>query len=1013
MMKFLLHKSLAVYLIFLIAVVWGGFCFFNIPVSLLPNIEKPAIQIKINYPNHAAQSVESNVTKIIREGISSVGSIKSIESESYSHFALVNLSYEFGTNMSDEFIKLNERIDQLLPDLPSDFIRPQLIKQNVSDVPIVNLQITPQVGIDLLEASDITLQLIKRRIEKIEGVSLVDINGLKTRSVRIILDKTKIRYLGLEEQKIRETVQTSGSSSGALTVKDGNYSYLVKMANNISDIDHLKDISIRLENNRVISLRDIAKIESVADQEVGKHLFNNDEAIVLAIHKQANARMNEVIQSVHDELDLIRKDYNKLNFDLTQDQTYLLNAGIENLTQDLIYGGILCVLLLFLFVNNISSPVLMGISIPISLLLTFICFYYFKISFNIISLSGLALGIGMLIDNSIVVIDSISRNYLDFDLEEACIKGAGEVFVPVLSQVLSTIVIYAPLIYLSGIAGELIYDQAIALTISLFVSLFVAFILTPVLFYSFNARSKKRIKSGQETFVFKFIMRFYDVLFEVIFRNRRKFVLGILILIPLGYLIAVRIPIRIMPQFEENETSVNIDWNEPVGIQENENRINELSKLLHGVVHWEADIGISDFMIDIKRRNINSSDIYYKCTDTKSKNVLDKKLSTYFNENYPNAFIKISGAKNAFTHLFENDEPQMEIRFRQDAFLDSGDSENNVQLVKNALPELKWENSSNLSKVTNVDLHLNERKLSSYQLEKSDVIHQLKSIFNDSEKIKFTGNGDVFTSQIVDTASLIQKFKISYLKNSNDGYFQLQNFVSYDYSDEDQSISADKFGYYKSIFINEKPKGFNIDKIQKQLNELIESKNLNASLTGAFKAEKEIKKDLFIVVILSLILLFALLAIQFDNFLHPFVVMSSLPCALFGSFFTLWIMGGEFDIMAGIGIIVVLGIIVDDPTLKVETVNRLIKEAKTQGRNIDRENLISLLHDAGRICLKPLIMVSLTTTLALVPVYFSHGIGNDIQRNFVSVVVGGLSLGTILSFCFIPLVYYAVTKKNL
>jgi len=342
MAKFLLHKSLAVYLIFLMAVVWGGFCFFNIPVSLLPNIEMPAIHIKINYPNHAAQSVEFNVTKIIREGISSsVGSIKSIESESYSHFALVNLSYKFGTNMSDEFIKLNERIDQLLPDLPSDFIRPQLIKQNVSDVPIVNLQITPQVGIDLLEASDITLQLIKRRIEKIEGVTLVDINGLKTRSVRIILDKTKIRYLGLDDQKIRETVQTSGSSSGALTVKDGNYSYLVKMANNICDIDHLKDISIRLENNRVISLRNIAKIESVADQEVGKHLFNNNEAILLAIHKQANARMNEEIHSVHDELDLIRKDYNKLNFDLTQDQTYLLNAGIENLTQDLIYGGIL------------------------------------------------------------------------------------------------------------------------------------------------------------------------------------------------------------------------------------------------------------------------------------------------------------------------------------------------------------------------------------------------------------------------------------------------------------------------------------------------------------------------------------------------------------------------------------------------------------------------------------------------------------------------------------------------
>lgn len=1013
MIKFLLHKSLAVYLIFLIAIVWGGFCFFKIPVSLLPNIEKPEIQIKISYPNHSTQSVETNVTKVIREGISSVGTIKSLESETFNHFALIKVKYDFGTNMSDEFIKLNERIDQLLPDLPSDFIRPQLVKQNVSDVPIVNLQIVPKNGIDLLETSEITLQLIKRRIEKIKGVSLVDINGLKSRSVRIILDKNKIRYLGLDEQKIRETIQTSGSSSGALTVKDGNYSYLVKMANNISDIDHLKDISIRLENNRVISLSDIAKIESVADQEVGKHLFNNNEGIVLAIHKQANARMNEVIQLIHEELSLIQNDYNKLDFALSQDQTFLLNAGIENLTQDLIYGGILCVLLLFLFVNNISSPILMGISIPISLLLTFICFYYFRISFNIISLSGLALGIGMLIDNSIVVIDSISRNYLKNSLDEACIKGTGEVFVPVLSQVLSTIVIYAPLIYLSGIAGELIYDQAIALTISLFVSLFVAFILTPVLFFSFNSKNKSKAKSSEETYVFKKIMKFYDILFENIFKNKRRFIFGILILIPLGYIIAVRIPIKIMPQFQENETSINIDWNEPLGIQENENRIRDLSKILSSALHWEADIGISDFIIDIKRRTINSSDIYYKCEDTKSKNKLDEHLSSYIKTKYPNAIVNISGAKNAFTHLFENDEPLLEVRFRQETIFDNQKNENKHDLVKNAIPSLKWEQSSNLSKITNINLHLNEQRLSSYQLEKGEVINQLKSIFNDSEKIKFTGNGDVFTSQIMDTASLKQKFTTSYLRNKTDGLYPLQNFVTYEYTSDEQSISADKFGYYKSLFVNEIPKGITIEKVQNKLNSIFESKTINASLTGAFKEEKEIKKDLLIVVILSLILLFALLAIQFDNFLHPFVVMSSLPCALFGSFFTLWIMGGEFDIMAGIGIIVVLGIIVDDPTLKVETVNRLIQEARNNGKKIDRETLISLLHEAGRICLKPLIMVSLTTTLALVPVYFSHGIGNDIQRNFVSVVVGGLSLGTILSFCFIPLVYYAVTRKNL
>ncbi len=1015
MTRYLLNKPLAVYLIFLIAVVWGSFCFFRIPVSLLPNIEKPTILIKINYPNNSASSLESSATKIIREGVSTVGAIIDVESESFNHFALLTIQYAFGANMSDEFIKVNERIDQLLTDLPNDLPRPQVIRQNVSDVPIVNLQIIPNDEIDIVESSEIARQLIKRRIEKIEGVSLVDINGLKNRSIRIILDKIKLRNLDLDEQNVREIIQSTGAGSGALSVKDGNYSYLVKMVNEVNGIKEIKAIPIRLENNKIISLNDIARVHHVADQEVGKHLYNNKEAIVLAIHKQPDARMNVVIEKIKEEVDLLNNEYTKLKFELTQDQTFLLNAGIENLTQDLLYGGVLCVLLLFLFVNNISSPILMGISIPISLLLTFICFYYFNISFNIISLSGLALGIGMLIDNSIVVIDSISRNYRNYGLRDSCINGVSEVFVPVLSQVLSTIVIYGPLIYLSGIAGELIYDQAIALTISLFVSLFVAFILTPVLFYTFNKSpvTKQSLKKKEDTAIFKKLIEFYDKLYNLVFRNRRKVFWSIVLLIPASLFISFLIPIKLMPRFEEHETALKIDWNEPIGIQENLRRIKALGNVLEPVIHWESDLGVSDFLIDVKKRNINGSELYYRCKNSKEKDIMDNKIDHYLKEIYPKAIVNLTGAQNAFTHLFDDSNPELEVRIRYNETQNfSPNIHEIIGLIKNTFPALNWREATNLSTTKAVSLHLNDLRLSAYSLERKDVLNQLRSIFNDNEKLSFTNNAEVLNSRILDTASLDEKITKSFLKNPNGGIFLLKDFVAYSFTNEVQSIVADKEGYYNSLYINEISKGTRIQDTEKQLTDLFEKNNINGSITGSFKAKNKVMADLIVVVLLSLVLLFAMLAIQFNNLIHPFVVMSSLPCALFGSFFTLWIAGGNFDVMAGIGLVVVLGIIVDDPTLKVETINRIIKDREDNGVKINNQNLISIIHDAGRICLKPLIMVSLTTTLALIPVYFSHGIGNDIQRNFVSVVVGGLSLGTILSFCFIPLVYYGITKKR-
>lgn len=1011
MVRFLLHRPIAVLMTFIALIVAGLILIKKIPVSLLPNIDVPQIVIKINYPNISAAVLEQNIVQPIRESLVNINSIKNIETRSANHTGLLYLTFEYGTRMNLSFVEVNEKLDRLASSLPRDMERPQVMRINTSDIPVIHIQVIPKEGSNYLEVSSLTEKVLKKRLEQLEGVSLVDINGKQLNIITVTPDKELLSAVGLDENTIIQTIRNSNKELGGLSVKDGQYRYFVKLMNTLEGEEAIANLLIPLKNGSVILLSKVAEVGREPERQTGYHLYNGKEGLVITVQKQPDSRMNELVPKVKDIIEIFKADYPQVNFEITQDQTFLLDAGISNLEQDLIYGGILTVLLLFMFLGNLASPTLMSISIPISLIITFIFFYFLGISFNIISLSGLALGIGMLIDNSIVVIDNITRKRrMGFSMLESSVEGTNEVMTPVISQVLTTVAVYAPLILLSGMAGALVFDQALGLTISLGVSLLVAFVLAPMLYKLFLKRSPQKLK--EDTFFYTWVSKGYHKMISHILKYKLLYFLFTILLMPVGFLLSSQIPVTALPDIEKKESLVFIDWNAPIDAQENLRRVKELQfEIQKSCTTTEAEIGIKQFLLQQNTNTIQQAEVYFACMNKKLKIEMDELVKMWLRNHYSQASFQIADAPNAFTQLFSSSVPYFEARFKPIKTITSVNTYNGVKEIVNVIPYKNISLGPGLIAEQSISIFLDYKKMAVYGVNKSaieDALQQQFGVYNISEIKHF---GQLQTIRLkTDKITWESKLRNT-VKGNNGTPYPMNYFLTLRNEQQPKFITSDKTGEYKSIVFDDKTK--NISQIEMQLTKLAAENGFSVSFQGQYFENRQQLKQLWIIFLIVLFLLYLILAIQYENLIQPVIVMLTIPLGITGGMFFLWLTNGTLDVMAAIGFIVILGLIVDDPILKIETLNRLEKQYLASGFKHDDLLLERMIHEAGDLCLKPLLMVSLTTSIAMVPVLFIGGIGNDLQRPLAVVIIGGLTIGTFFTTWFIPLAYWYVVKIKL
>lgn len=616
--------------------------------------------------------------KPLRGQLIQVSTLKDIHSESRDGAGIIRLSFDYGTNTDLAFIEVNEKIDAAMNFLPKETERPKVIRASATDIPVFYLNLTLKndtagygTGEAFLDLCGFAESVIKRRIEQLPEVAMVDVTGIVERQVQIVPDENKLAMMGLSIEDIESALSSNNVEPGSMTVRDGYYEYNIKFSTLLRTAEDVENIYLR-KGDRIVQLKDFCKVSIVPVKEKGVSVSNGKRAVTLAVIKQADENMDKMKNSLVGTMNYFQRVYPDIDFSISRNQTELLDYTISNLQQNLSLGFLFICLVAVLFLGDVKSPLVIGLSMVVSIVISFVFFYLCNMSLNIISLAGLILALGMMIDSSIIVTENISQyRERGYSLRCACITGTSEVVTPMLSSSLTTIAVFAPLIFMSGIAGAIFYDQAFSVTVGLMVSYFTGIMLLPVLYllvYRTSVRTRK-----WKWFSFRFnnpikdhtLDRFYDSGVDWVFRHKTFNVLFCIVSIPLCVFFFFFIDKQRMPDIEENELIVRIEWNENIHVDENRKRVDGLFKELEGrFLEQTASIGRQDFILN-REGELSSSEaeLYFRTETSDEIASLEQEIYRRLKERYPLSVVSFAPPETVFEKLFVTGEPDVVAEF--------------------------------------------------------------------------------------------------------------------------------------------------------------------------------------------------------------------------------------------------------------------------------------------------------------------------------------------------------------
>ena len=611
MIKELLKRPIGVTMSVIAIVVLSIVAMGYLPVSLMPDIDIPQITIQVSAPGLSVREVDNTLLKPLKNQLSQVAGLKNITAEARADAGAIYMDFEPNGNIDLIFIEVNEKLDRAVTALPKDVERPKVIKASVTDIPAFYLNLSlksgaprepgkpREAGIDFSELGQFARDVIAKRIEQLPQTAMVDISGVVTPELLCIPDYTKLTSMGVGIGLLENAIADNNVSLGALSIKDGQYRYSIHFDSRIISKEDIENIYIN-HDGRIYRFKELCEIVERPAKRNGLVRSGADPAVTLAIIKQSDARMADLQESIAALITDLEKEHPDIRFELTRDQTQLLSYSIHNLNSNLLVGAVLAALIIFLFMKDLRSPVLIVITIPLSLVITLLVFHVLGMSLNIISLSGLILGTGMIVDNSIIVIDNIFQKWrTGLTLEDSIARAVGEVFTPMLSSVLTTCSVFLPLIFLSGTAGALFYDQAMAVTVALFASLLAAVLVLPVYFYlmyrKLSPDTENRFMSKLFTFNY---YRPYELGLKWVLRHGRLMMTCFILLVPLTYFIYRMVEKSRLPEISHDDTILTIDWNSGISLEENDLRVYRLLAQVDSLILQSTSmVGVQQFLM--------------------------------------------------------------------------------------------------------------------------------------------------------------------------------------------------------------------------------------------------------------------------------------------------------------------------------------------------------------------------------------------------------------------------------
>lgn len=992
MVKFLINRPIAVVMAFLAAVIIGSVTYFTLPVSLLPAIDIPQITVQVAQEGIGARELENTVTAPLRRHLLQVGGLSEIKSETRDGIGVIRMQFDYGVNTDLAFIEVNEKIDAAMNSFPRNTTRPKAIKASATDIPVLYLNMTLRDDDgDFGELADVVDNVVRRRIEQLPQVAMADVTGIPGRQLRIIPDQKIMTSLGISSADIENALSENNAEPGSMTVRDGYYEYNINISNQLRTEYDVRRIYLR-KGDRLIQLGDFCDVELAVESARGYSLLNGKRAVTLAIIKQSDENMDRLKKALEETTTYFSDIYPQIEFTQSRNQTELLDYTIANLVQNLILGFLLVFILTALFMGDVRGSVVIGLSIIVSVIITFLLFYLFKVSVNIISLSGLILAVGMMIDNSVIVTENITQYRQRGDsLERSCDLGTTEMITPMLSSSLTTVAVFVPLVFMSGIAGAIFFDQAFAITAGLAVSYIVGITLLPVLYRIIFARSRKEMKATGERN--SWMERGYIQGIDFCFRYKWICIVLTLLTVPACVALFGLLPLERMPEVDREDMTARIEWNENINIDENARRVRSLLSAIDtaDISLHSAYVGVQDYMLDDRaRQSTSEAELYVRATDTERLPAVTDRMQQELKRQFPKATAEYLPPENIFEKIFQSHEPDLEARLHR---RDKGNEGELAELI--ALEQQITDNTTPLR--DRLNLVIDREKLLLYKVNYQEVARALRTAFKANSAGTLRSYQQYLPMTIYDGERTVE----TVLRETMIGDIPLSYLVSIHRDHDLKSITAGPDGEYISLPFDEiTDPAAEITQIKAIVEE---APDWDVSFAGSIFSNRQMMKELTVILLISILLMYFILCAQFGSFIQPLIVLLEIPVDTAFALITLWACGQTLNLMSAIGIIVTCGIVVNDSILKLDAINELRK---------DGMKLMDAIHTAGIRRLRPIIMTSLTTILAMVPMLFTHDMGSELQRPLAIAMIGSMVIGTLVSVFVIPIFYWLIYRKN-
>lgn len=1005
MLNKLLDRPVSVSMIALVLVILGCVGIASLPVGLIPDVDIPYVTVQVDAPDMSARELDELVVRNLRQNLIQIDHLNDIHTEARDGGATLTLNFDQGSKIDFAFIEVNEKIDRSMSSLPG-ISRPKVLKASATDIPAFFINVTQrESGPDsFIELSDFTTNVIAKRIEQLDEVAMVDISGSVRREILIVPDLDKLAALGMSVEEFQRALSEANVRLTNLMIRDGEYRYNVNFRSFAANRDDIAAVYFK-SGDRIFRIDEVASVREQAAPASGLDRSDGRQALSLAVIKQSDARMSELRKSMDALLKQFGEDYPEVGFTLTRDQTELLEYSIRNLLLNIIIAILLDCLIIFLFMKDLRSPVLVSLSIPVSLVISFFALYLLGMSINIISLSGMLLGVGMMVDNTIVLTDNITARWRRGDtLRDAVVLGTREVSGAMLSSVLTTCAVFIPLVFLNGLAGDLFYDQAVTVTVLLLVSYLVTVVLLPVYYYVLYRRkaafTPNRVLARLE---FKSGLRIYDRCVNF-FLSHKWLVWALPLLccllsaLSLNYMTKTK-----LPPITYSDAILNIDWNSHISLEENRRRIVALEEMAgDDASQISSMVGVQQFVLNHSAdQAVNEASVYFKCADPQSLESLKSRFADRISSTWPDAVFGFSTSGNIFEMVFAEKEAELSARLRSssDGKLSPQGVKPLVETIDKALP------TADIARVPvkkDVLYVADPELLSLYGVSREALSDVLRQSLNGNTVFEIVqGNRTVPVVLGTDMVEMEELFSTAVVQ-TRDMDIPLRKLLRQTFEEDFKTIVSGEEGNYYPLAIN--VRSSEVPRAMETVKKICrDNGNFEVSFTGAYFTNAEMIRQMAIVLLIALAMLFLILASQFESLVQPFIILSEIVIDLGFCLVFLWLTGTGINMMSLIGMVVVCGIVINDSILKIDTINKLVK----QGMGVD-----AAIHEAGHRRLKAIIMTSLTTVLSVAPFLSRGNMGADLQFPMALVIIVGMTVGTLVSLFYVPAVYSFIYKRK-